>query len=307
MELLPNKFSPCSFKLGFAMSFVSLVLLATVFACGSDTSSSVTPERKIEVVKAPVILDIEPSETMIAIIPSPPKRSEVLAGNESVKREGVQSPLMNDQIISQEESKSGRLKEGNSDLKNLSDIVDNTIMRPYEKKGFYKNAQAQIRGKYLPIMVQGYDDPAIGLPAPEIKAFGLDGSEIFIGGEGPTTLIMVLAHWCPHCRNEVRELSAFLGESEAMDRVRMITLLTSINEERANFPPHTWLEMEEWPLPSIVDTSSSQIATALGVSSFPFFIVLNDKGEIELRIPGRLGLETLTKLLDAIGDMGGEN
>ena len=56
-----------------------------------------------------------------------------------------------------------------------------------------------------------------------------------------------------------------------------------------------------------MDTSSSQIATALGVSSFPFFIVLNDKGEIALRIPGRLGVETLKKLLDAIGDMGGEN
>ena len=105
----------------------------------------------------------------------------------------------------------------------------------------------------------------------------------------------------------MRELSAFLDESEVMDRVRMITLLTSINEERANFPPHTWLEMEEWPLPSIVDTSSSPIGTALGVSCFPFFIVLNDKGEIALRIPGRLGVETLKKLLDAIGDMGGEN
>tara|TARA_B100000745_G_scaffold160364_1_gene104927 strand:- start:190 stop:453 length:264 start_codon:yes stop_codon:yes gene_type:complete len=87
----------------------------------------------------------------------------------------------------------------------------------------------------------------------------------------------------------------------------MVTLLTSINEERSNFPPHTWLDLEKWPVPSIVDTPSSQIATAYGVSSFPFFIVINDKGELVLRMPGRLGLETLSRLLDAIGDMGEEN
>ena len=156
-------------------------------------------------------------------------------------------------------------------------------------------------------MVQGYEDSALGWAAPEVKGVGLDGEEIYIGGEGSTTLIMVLAHWCPHCRNEVRELAPFLNETDSLDRVRMVTLLTSINDERANFPPHTWLDLEKWPVPSIVDTPSSQIATAYGISSFPFFIVINDKGEIALRIPGRLGVETLSRLLDAIGDMGEEN
>ena len=156
-------------------------------------------------------------------------------------------------------------------------------------------------------MVQGYEDSALGWAAPEVKAVGLDGEEIYIGGEGPTTLIMVLAHWCPHCRNEVRELAPFLNETDSLDRVRMVTLLTSINDERPNFPPHTWLDLEKWPVPSMVDTPSSQIATAYGISSFPFFIVINDKGEIALRMPGRLGIETLSRLLDAIGDMGEEN
>ena len=83
----------------------------------------------------------------------------------------------------------------------------------------------------------------------------------------------------------------------------MITLLTSINEERANYPPHEWLDLEEWPMPSIVDTPSSNIAAALGVTSYPFVLVIDDRGEIVVRIPGRLGIETLTKLLEAIGEL----
>lgn len=189
----------------------------------------------------------------------------------------------------------------------VDETLEDTVIKPYEEEGFYRKIKAQIRGKYLPKLVQGYDDAALGWAAPEIKAVGLDGEEIYIGGEGPTTLIMVLAHWCPHCRNEVRELAPFLNDSDSLDRVRMVTLLTSINEDRPNFPPHTWLDLEKWPVPSIVDTPSNQIATAYGVSSFPFFIVINDRGEIALRMPGRLGTETLGRLLDAIGDMGEKN
>ena len=56
-------------------------------------------------------------------------------------------------------------------------------------------------------------------------------------------------------------------------------------------------------MPSIVDAPSSEIANAYGVNSFPFFIVINDKGEVVLRLPGRLGVETLVKLLNAIEEM----
>lgn len=289
------------------MSLVFLALLAFVFSCSSDSKSDEIAEVQVKVLNENPKPDTQLPDAKIENPPAYANGLQKVPENKGASGDSVPARSINDRIIPQEASDSGKLKKPNEDFQNQNDTAANAVMKPYEKEGFYKNARAQIRGKHLPIMVQGYSDPAIGLSAPEIKASTLAGSEIFIGGEGPTTLIMVLAHWCPHCRNEVRELSEFLAESDAMDRVRMITLLTSINEERANFPPHTWLEMEKWPLTSMVDTPSNQIATALGVSSFPFFIVLDDKGEIALRIPGRLGLESLTRLLEAIGDMGEEN
>ena len=55
------------------------------------------------------------------------------------------------------------------------------------------------------------------------------------------------------------------------------------------------------------DNSESDIAYYYGVSSFPFFVVIDDSGIVILRIPGRLGVETLEQLLDAISQLGVRN
>ena len=307
VESLPNKFFSLRNPYKVDIFPIWVVLFALLIGCstGADSAANVIAEpeiTKLQVTSDSKLVDgTRDSSTTIAVIvgsdeppptgAEPPRQSPVAASNNVSK--SLESP--NDK----------KLSSGFSI--GVDETLEDTVIKPYEEEGFYRDVKVQIRGKYLPKLVQGYEDSALGWAAPEVKAVGLDGEEIYIGGEGPTTLIMVLAHWCPHCRNEVRELAPFLNETDSLDRVRMVTLLTSINDERANFPPHTWLDLEKWPVPSIVDNPSSQIATAYGISSFPFFIVINDKGEIALRIPGRLGVETLSRLLDAIGDMGEEN
>jgi len=307
VESLPNKIPPLrnSYKVDIFPIWLVLFVLLIGCSTGADSAANVIAEPEISKLQvAPNSKSTDEARGLSAsktVIVKP----NALPSKEPQRATHPPTVVPKNASTSLTSLNEKKLATGFSIA--VNETVENKVTKPYEEEGFYRDAKAQIRGKYLPKLVQGYEDSALGWAAPEVKGVGLDGEEIYIGGEGSTTLIMVLAHWCPHCRNEVRELAPFLNETDSLNRVRMVTLLTSINDERPNFPPHTWLDLEKWPVPSIVDTPSSQIATAYGISSFPFFIVINDKGEIALRIPGRRGVETLSRLLDAIGDMGGEN
>ena len=160
---------------------------------------------------------------------------------------------------------------------------------------FYSKISVEIQGDALPPLGDR-GDSAIGTKAPIIRGISLEGDEIYIGGEGYYSLIIVLAHWCPHCRNEVRELTKFLKDVEVPSNLKLISLATSIRNDRPNYPPHEWFEQEKWPLPVIVDTSQSEIAIHYGVTSYPFFILIDDKGNIQSRRPGRLGVEGFENL-----------
>ena len=307
VESLPNKIPPLrnSYKVDIFPIWLVLFVLLIGCSTGADSAANVIAEPEISKLQvAPNSKSPDEARGLLAsktVIVKP----NALPSKEPQRATHPPTVVPKNASTSLTSLNEKKLATGFSIA--VNETVENKVTKPYEEEGFYRDVKVQIRGKYLPKLVQGYEDSALGWAAPEVKGVGLDGEEIYIGGEGSTTLIMVLAHWCPHCRNEVRELAPFLNETDSLNRVRMVTLLTSINDERANFPPHTRLDLEKWPVPSIVDTPSSQIATAYGISSFPFFIVINDKGEIALRIPGRLGVETLSRLLDAIGDMGGEN
>ena len=303
-ELLPNKFFLSHNGPKAAMVLLFLASVSFLISC-SEASQDAPHRSSVSVSPEAIPKSVQDAADKISIDLSVDSHSSQQQSEIQVPKEKIA-----DKSISVNSGASGITLKDNSkgvrsDANSPGDPdseVENTTQKAYEEDGFYENAKVQIRGKYLPELVPGYQDTAIGLQAPEIKGTDLDGGEIYVGGEGPTTLIMVLAHWCPHCRNEVRELSPFINETDSLDRIRIVSLLTSIDAERANFPPHTWLDLEKWPVRSIVDTPSSQIAHAYGVNSFPFFIVINDKGKVLLRLTGRLGVETLLKLLDAIDE-----
>ncbi|MEC7884732.1 MAG: TlpA disulfide reductase family protein [Chloroflexota bacterium] len=165
----------------------------------------------------------------------------------------------------------------------------------YSDEKFYDNVQVNVEGEFLPA-IQDRFDPAVGLEVPIITGVDLYGSPISVRSEGQTTIIIVLAHWCPHCRNEVRELASYFIENPVPEGIRILSLATSIDSSRANYPPHEWFANEGWPIPVIVDNSNSDIARAIGVSSFPFYVVIDSTGNVSLRIAGRIGVERLERL-----------
>jgi len=169
----------------------------------------------------------------------------------------------------------------------------------YIDEEFYENVQVDVEGEFLPAMENRYD-PAVGLAAPLIKGVDMAGNPVVLQEYAETTIVIVLAHWCPHCRNEVRELASYFLDNPLPEGIRVVSIATSINPTRANYPPHKWFENEQWNIPVIVDNSDSDIARAMGVSSFPFFIVIDSNGDVSLRIAGRLGIDSLERLFELI-------
>ena len=119
----------------------------------------------------------------------------------------------------------------------------------------------------------------------------------FTPGRGPTVLVF-LAHWCPHCRNEVPVLQAIVDEGLVPQGLSVVGIPTSTNKTQVNYPPGAWLDREGWNSPLIFDDPRDTAGRAYGVSSFPFWVVVGADGTVAGRLGGELGRDGILQLLD---------
>ena len=171
----------------------------------------------------------------------------------------------------------------------------------YYPKDYYEKMKVEIAGRNLPPRGRLRVDPGRGMVSPKIRGTLLDGSITTIGGKGPVTLVIVLAHWCPYCQREVQELSEYLNEVGLPPDVRLVSVSTAIDKTRYNYPPHEWLKLERWPIPVMTDTPDSKIAEALGVTAFPFMVLIDDQGNVVLRLFGEIGKDEFQDIIDLVG------
>ena len=99
-----------------------------------------------------------------------------------------------------------------------------------------------VEGTPLPTLGDG-TDLAIGTTAPTAEGLGPDDEPTTIGRPGEPTLLVFLAHWCPHCQAELPRLVELMGAG-SLDGVRMVAVLTGTDPNAPNFPPVAWLERE---------------------------------------------------------------
>ena len=50
----------------------------------------------------------------------------------------------------------------------------------------------------------------------------------------------------------------------------------------------------------MTDTPDSKIAEALGVSAFPFMVLIDDQGTVVLRVVGRIGKDGFQDIIDLV-------
>ena len=144
------------------------------------------------------------------------------------------------------------------------------------------------------------DDPALGLPAPEVSSFDFLGQPASIEHDGTPKLIVFLAHWCSHCRREVPALQAWIDQNGIPAGVDFVSVATSINEIRQNYPPDVWLEREGWTPRIVVDDAANSISSAFGLTAFPYYVLVDGSGTVVQRISGGVSPEVAGAILQSL-------
>lgn len=165
--------------------------------------------------------------------------------------------------------------------------------------------EVTVEGDPLPTADVSGGDPFIGVKAPTITGTNLDGTQMTIGPDGRPKIVVLLAHWCPHCQRDVPIFQSWVdsgGLPEVVDAYA-VTVLTNRLRDSATWPPADWLASEGWTTPTLKDDQSQTIATAYGLTGTPYYIVLDGENNNLGRISGALGLEGFSALA-AIAEAG---
>jgi thiol-disulfide isomerase/thioredoxin len=146
---------------------------------------------------------------------------------------------------------------------------------------------ATVTGTALAPLPEAGDDPAVGTAMPTLSGTALDGTNLTIPATGRPTMIMFVAHWCPHCQAEVPVVQAWVDGGGLPEGVDLVTVSTAADERRPNYPPADWLAAEGWTAPVLVDGDNAA-AGAAGLTAYPFFVAVDGDGAVVERTSGEL-------------------
>lgn len=175
---------------------------------------------------------------------------------------------------------------------------------PSETRGA-QVAAVEISGSQLPPLPQGAPSQAIGMTAPEVTGEALGGGAIDITNDGTPKVIGFFTHWCPACQAEVPIVSSWANSGGLPDDVDFVAVNTGVNPGNVNYPPTAWYDREDWTVPTLLDSSRNEVATAFGLSAYPFWVVVDAEGVVVEQLSGQLGIEQIETLIDRARTGGG--
>jgi cytochrome c biogenesis protein CcmG, thiol:disulfide interchange protein DsbE len=165
----------------------------------------------------------------------------------------------------------------------------------------------QVTGTALPKL--GPDpssDPALGMKLPTIEGTSYDGTPVRIDpADGEAKMIVLVAHWCPHCQKEIPALSEFYATNDLPAGSEMYVVSTSASSTQPNWPASSWLAKH--PIRGaqvLADSAEFSAADALGLGGFPMFVIVNGEGEIVYRFAGRADPATVNDYLAGVAAEG---
>lgn len=136
-------------------------------------------------------------------------------------------------------------------------------------------------------------DPAEGSQAPVLNGFDFSGSPIAVKPTGRPTLLVFLAHWCPHCNAEIPRLIEWKESGQIPESLDVIGITTGSRDDQANWPPSKWLVNMEWPWTAMADSEAQDAAVAMGVSGYPGLVLLDGDGAVLARRSGEASVSEL--------------
>jgi thiol-disulfide isomerase/thioredoxin len=156
----------------------------------------------------------------------------------------------------------------------------------------------EVDGDPLPTF-EGEPDGAVGSAAPVVSGQGFDGTPMSVGGPtGSPTLVVFLAHWCPHCNREIPELVELNDRGDIPDDLEVVGVSTAVASDRPNYPPSQWLVEKDWPWPAMADDQIASTFGAFGGSGFPFLVLLDGDGTVVARTSGESSADEIQRWID---------
>jgi len=164
-----------------------------------------------------------------------------------------------------------------------------------------QNGPVTVEGPPLDPFDSSLEDPAVGKTAPLISGESFDRTPITVGGpaaSGNSTLVVFLAHWCPHCNDEIPELLALDEAGELPEGLDVIGVSTAVDASAENYPPSEWVEDKGWAWQMMADAEELTAIRAYGGTSFPFSVVLDADGNVLGRRAGSATAAEIMAFLD---------
>ena len=183
-----------------------------------------------------------------------------------------------------DESSGGVLAPGETTRPTYGDDVQQT--RPVE-----------VTGDPLPSLSAVVDvDPAIGMATPVVDGATFDGNALSIGGDTDgATLYVFLAHWCPHCNDEIPELIELKNRGGLPEGMNVVAVSTGVQTTGPNYPPSDWIVEKNWPAewPVLADSNESTAFVVNGGGGFPYLMIADADGNVLDRDSGTKSAEEL--------------
>lgn len=162
--------------------------------------------------------------------------------------------------------------------------------------------QVTVTGPSLDPLGDSGSDVSIGEDAPALRGYTFGGAPVDVtpGESGDPTMLVFLAHWCPHCNREVPRLVKWHDEGLVPDNLRVIGITTSSRDDQANWPPSKWIESFGWPFEVMADSRGQDAAAAYGVDGFPFMVIIDGRGKIALRMSGEREVSEIVAAVESV-------
>jgi cytochrome c biogenesis protein CcmG, thiol:disulfide interchange protein DsbE len=142
----------------------------------------------------------------------------------------------------------------------------------------------------------GVQDLAIGKVPPTLSGFEFDGTPLTIDpSDGKAKMVVFVAHWCPHCQREVPRIVQWNASGQTPAGLEIYGVATGTDSTLNNYPPSSWLQRESWTFPTMADGPGPRphydAATAYGLSSYPYIVIVGADGTVKARHSGEFGAD----------------
>ena len=161
--------------------------------------------------------------------------------------------------------------------------------------------EVKVAGDKLAPMPESGDDPAVGKAAPTLTGYDLAGRPVTIdpGSDGKATMVVFLAHWCPHCNYEIPVLNEWKEKGLTPPNLRVVGVTTASRQDQANWPPSKWLVAKKWAFDQFADSEKQDASAAYGVGGYPFLVFIDAAGNVTSRTSGEVPVEDITTRANA--------